>query len=57
MVMADRAEYRQTFMLDKGLYNKPQDEVRAAYPEFGDAVAFGSRSTTTPLTTHHLPLT
>jgi hypothetical protein len=34
MVMADRPEYRQTFMLDKGLYNKPQDEVFAAFPEY-----------------------
>ncbi len=40
MVMADRPEYRQTFMLDKGLYNKTEDEVHAAFPEFlDDAVA------------------
>jgi hypothetical protein len=34
MVMADRESPRKTFVLDHGLYNKPQEEVRAALPEF-----------------------
>ncbi len=32
MVMADMATARQTFMLDKGLYDKPGEEVSAATP-------------------------
>jgi hypothetical protein len=58
MVMADRSEYRQTFMLDKGLYNKPQDEVFSAFPEFlKGAVASGSplngdSNDDAPVTTH-----
>ncbi len=35
MVMADRKDpkqFRKTFMLDKGIYNKPQDEVTAGVP-------------------------
>lgn len=32
MVMADRPEPRKTWVLDHGLYNKPQDEVTAAVP-------------------------
>ena len=34
MVMADMPEPRQTFMLSRGQYNKPTDEVVAALPEF-----------------------
>lgn len=32
MVMEDRKDPRKTFMLTKGLYNKPEDEVTAATP-------------------------
>lgn len=32
MVMQDRAEYRPTFMLEKGLYNRPGEEVRPGVP-------------------------
>ena len=32
MVMADRPEARETFILDKGLYNKPGEAVTAAVP-------------------------
>ena len=34
MVMADMPEPRQTFMLSRGQYNKPTDEVDAGLPEF-----------------------
>ena len=34
MVMADRAKPRETFVLDRGLYNKPKDPVAAGFPEF-----------------------
>ena len=32
MVMADMAKPRQTFVLDRGLYNKPTDKVQAGLP-------------------------
>ena len=32
MVMADMAKPRKTFVLDRGLYNKPTDEVQAGLP-------------------------
>ncbi len=32
MIMADRPDPRKTFMLDRGLYNKPGEEVTAAVP-------------------------
>lgn len=34
MVMADQEKLRKTFILDKGLYNKPGEEVPAALPGF-----------------------
>lgn len=34
MVMADMAEARKTFILNRGLYNKPTDEVTAKLPAF-----------------------
>ncbi len=34
MVMADMPEARQTFMLSRGQYNKPTDEVHAEMPAF-----------------------
>lgn len=34
MVMGDRREPRQTFVLDRGLYNKPADPVTAKLPAF-----------------------
>lgn len=34
MVMADRTERRPTYILDRGLYNEPGDEVTAAVPSF-----------------------
>ena len=34
MVMADRESPRKTFILDHGLYNKPEEEVPAALPGF-----------------------
>ncbi len=34
MVMADMAEPRKTFVLSRGLYNKPTDEVSAGLPSF-----------------------
>lgn len=33
MVMADRPTRRQTFVLDRGLYSSPKDEVTAGVPE------------------------
>ncbi|GIW94619.1 MAG: chromosome segregation protein [Pirellulaceae bacterium] len=33
MVMADRDEYRPTYMLEKGLYNRPAEEVFADVPQ------------------------
>lgn len=32
MVMGDRPELRETFVLDRGLYNRPTDSVTAAFP-------------------------
>lgn len=32
MVMRDRSEQRPTYILDRGLYNQPRDEVEAAVP-------------------------
>ncbi len=34
MVMSDMAKPRQTFILQRGLYNKPTDPVSAAMPQF-----------------------
>ena len=34
MVMADMEESRETFVLDRGLYNKPTTKVSAGLPEF-----------------------
>ncbi len=34
MVMADREEPRETFVLQRGLYNKPTEQVHAAIPSF-----------------------
>lgn len=34
MVMRDMEQPRKTFLLDRGLYNQPQDEVTAAVPAF-----------------------
>jgi hypothetical protein len=34
MVMADTAEFRRTFVLQKGIYNQPMEEVWAGVPEF-----------------------
>ena len=34
MVMADMEKPRQTFVLDRGLYNKPTDEVQPGLPAF-----------------------
>ncbi len=34
MVMADMAKPRETFILQRGLYNKPTDPVSAALPQF-----------------------
>ena len=34
MVMADMEKPRQTFVLTRGLYNKPTDEVKAGFPGF-----------------------
>ncbi len=34
MVMQDQPEPRQTFLLDKGLYNRPGEEVSARVPDF-----------------------
>lgn len=33
MIMEDRAERRQTFMLTRGLYNQPEEPVEAAVPQ------------------------
>jgi len=34
MVMADMEKPRQTFVLNRGLYNKPTDEVKSGFPDF-----------------------
>ncbi|NND99689.1 MAG: DUF1549 domain-containing protein [Pirellulaceae bacterium] len=34
MVMEDMAESRKSFVLERGIYNKPTDEVERAFPEF-----------------------
>lgn len=42
MVMADAPQPRQTFRLDKGLYDKPRDEVSAAVPASLPKLASGA---------------
>ncbi len=39
MIMEDRAERRQTFMLTRGLYNQPEEPVEAAVPQSLPALA------------------
>lgn len=34
MIMADMAKPRKTFVLDRGLYNKPKEEVQSGLPAF-----------------------
>ena len=43
MVMADMPKPRKTFVLERGLYNKPMDEVLSGFPQF------------LPNTTQHTP--
>lgn len=38
MVMRDRENPRKTFLLDRGLYNQPAEEVHAKFPSFLDEV-------------------